>query len=175
MQRLSSTIYNLPIFSLTTGHQVGVALRPLINPKNLQIEAWFAESNFERGLLLIPTSEIREIGRQGIAVNDQQAITPAEDLIRLKQLIQLDFQLIDKKVDSENNQRIGKVSDYSTDMESLFIQRLYVSPSALRLTRAQKIIARSQIVEITNKRIIVKNTDIVETSFFKAPLPVPEV
>ncbi len=174
MQRLSSTLYNLPIFSLATGHQIGVAVRPLINPMNLLIEAWFVTSNFGKGLLLLPTREIREIGRQGIAVNDREAITPAEDLVRLKKLIQIDFQLLDKKVEGENKTRIGRVSDYSTDLESLFIQRLYVMPSVLKLTRAQKIISRTQIVEITTKKIIVKDTEVPETSFFKAPVPVPE-
>ncbi len=174
MQRLSGSLYNLPIFSLRTGHQVGTALRPLINPKNLKIEAWFAESIFERGQLLLPVTEIREIGKQGIAVNDRDAITPAEDLVRLQGLLTIDFQLVGKKVFTENKVRVGKVSDYSADLESFLIHRLYATAALFKqITSEQRIITRQQIVEINERKIIVRDTDVKATSLFKAPRPAP--
>jgi uncharacterized protein YrrD len=176
MLKLSTATTNLTIFSLRTGHPVGVALRPLINPSNLKIEAWFAQSNFDNGLLLLPTSEIREIGHQGIAVNDKEAITPAEDLVRLEPVIRLDFQLLGRKVYTQSNQFLGKVSDYATDMESFYIQRFYVTPSVFKqLTSDQRVISRLQIIEITDKKIIVKDATLpVATGFFTRPAPVPE-
>ena len=175
MLKLSTTLYNVPIFSLRTGLQIGTATKPLINPQNLKIEAWFAESKFDTGLLLLPTSEIREVSRQGIAVNDQTAITPAEDLVRMAQLIQLDFQLLSKKVFSEDKLPLGKVADYATDLESFYIQRLFINPGAIRqLTTKQRIISRVQITEITNKKIVVKDTEVtVSSPFFFRPRPAP--
>ncbi len=175
MLKLSNTLFNLTIFSLRTGHPIGVASKPLINPKNLKIVAWFAESKFENCLMLLPTIEIREIGTQGIAVNDREAITPAEDLVRLTTLIKVDFQLLGKKVVDEARQPLGKVSDYALDPESFFIQRLYVTPPFFRkLTSGQKIISRQQIIEITDKKIIVNDTTVKAPGFFKSPAPAPE-
>lgn len=153
-------------------------MKPLIDPQNLKIEAWFAESKFENGLLLLPSREIREISRNGIAVNDREAITPAEDLVRMAPLIKLDFQLLGKKVYTEDKVLLGKVVDYATDLESYFIQRLFVSPTGLRqLSGKQLIISRVQIIEITDKRIVVKDTEVTvpAPSFFRPrPAPAPE-
>jgi uncharacterized protein YrrD len=174
MLKLADTLTNLPIFSLRTGHEVGIALRPLLNPKNLKVEAWFASSRFEGGLTLLPVSEVREFGTQGIAVNDREAITPAEDLVRLTPLIKLDFQLIGKKVFTENRELLGKVNDYATDVGSFFVQRLYVTPTLLKkLTGSQKTISRLQIVEITDKKIIVKDATVPSAGLFKPPRPAP--
>lgn len=176
MLKLSSAVTNLTVFSLRTGHPIGTALRPLINPNNLKVEAWFATSSFDNGLLLLPAGEIREFGQQGIAVNDKDAITPAEDLVRLAPLIRLDYQLLGKKVYDQNKQFLGKVSDFATDLGSFYVQRLYVSPSMLKqLTRDQKVISRVQIIEINDKKIIVKDTSVPAAGFFKPrPAPVPE-
>ncbi len=175
MLKLSVSLHNVPIYSLRTGHQVGIALRPLLNPKNLKIEAWFAESRFDNGLLLLPSTEIREIGSQGIAINDHDSITPAEELVRLAPLVRLDFQLIGKKVYSERKHKIGKVDDYATDLESYYVQKLYVSPTVFKaLTRDQRVISRVQIIEIDAKKIIVKDTEVPSQSFFRAPARAPE-
>ncbi len=173
MLKLSSTVTNLPIYSLRTGHAVGLAGRPLINPNNLKIEAWFAESRFDNGLLLLPVSEIRELSAQAFAVNDKEAITPAEDLIRLEPLIKLDFQLLGKKVYDENREYLGKVNDFATDTNSFFIQRLYVAPSVFKsFTQDQRIVSRAQIIEITDKKIVVKATTVrAPGGLFKSPRP----
>ncbi len=164
---------NIPIFSLRTAHVVGTAVKPILNPNNLKIEAWFAESRFEGGLLLLPSSEIRELSRQGIAVNDQDAITPAEDLVRLEPLARLDFQLIGKKVETDLRRKLGKVDDYSTETSGFYVQKIYVRPTALRaFSQKPTMISRSQIVEINDKKIIVKDTSVPLKSLVKAPAPV---
>ena len=63
--------------------------------------------------------------------------------------------MLRKKVYDENRQLLGKVTDYATDLESFYIQRLYVIPTLFKkLTGNQRIISRLQIIEITNKKII---------------------
>lgn len=57
MLKLSAKLFNTAIFSLRTGGQVGVGVRPLINPNNLKVEGWFATSLLESGVMILPSSE----------------------------------------------------------------------------------------------------------------------
>lgn len=171
MLKLSTSLLNIPIISLRTGGQIGVAMRPVINPNNLKIEGWFSLSRFDEGLLVLPTSEIREVSRLGIAVNDQDAISPADELVRLLPLIRLNYQLEGKGVVTDTKKKIGKIMDYATDLESFYIQKLYASPGILKaLTKDQITIARSQVLEITDKKIIISDLGATEKAYFTAPV-----
>lgn len=175
MLKLSVNLYNIPIFSLRTGQIVGCALRPLVNPNNLKIEAWFVESKFEDGQLLLPSIEIREISRQGIAVNDHDAMTHVEELVRLEPLAKFDFQLQGKPVVTESKKRLGKVDDYATDLESFYIQKLYVTQKGIRaFTHNQLSVSRNQIVEITAKKIIIKDVEETVPIYFKTGVAAAE-
>ena len=175
MLKLSVSLNKIPIFSLQTGGQVGLADKPIINPDNLKIEGWIVSTVFNDGMHILPISEIREVVPRGIAVNDQHAITPYQDLIRMQKLININYQLIGKSVVTESKKRLGRVQDYSADLDSFYIQRIYVSPSMFKaLTRDQFVISRDQILEITDKKIIVKDQEVTQRSFFTAPVQVPE-
>lgn len=158
---LSKNITNLPIVSLRTGHRVGTASYPIINPANLQIEAWYCYDSYDKKQLILPASEVREIVKQGMAIDDHDAMTEPDDLIRLKPVLEVNFQLINKKVVTKHHRRIGKVDDYAVDSMDLSIQRLYVNrPLYKSLADGQISIDRSRIVEVNNKRIIIKDVDI---------------
>ena len=175
MIKLSSALLNIPIISLQTGAQVGVALRPLINPNNLKIEGWFSVSKFTAGTHFLPAGELRDIARQGIAVDEYTSITEFEELPRLEPVLRIDYQVIGKTVVTKSKKKLGKVDDYAADLDSMFIQKFYVSPGALKMfTKDQLTISRSQIIEITDKKIIVRELEATVTSYFKVPAPVFE-
>ncbi len=163
MLSLGQPLENKPILSLRTGAPVGQALMPLINPNNLKIEGWHAEDRFthQRGVLL--SQDIRDILAQGFVVNDHESISETDELIRLKDLLELDFVLTGKPVYTESKKKIGKVSDYSFERDGFFIQKLYVAQSVLKsFSGGSIIIDRSQIIEITRTKIIVKDAVVTE-------------
>ena len=51
--------------------------------------------------------------RAGFVVNDQDDLTDIEELVRLKEILDLKFQLIGKQVVTEGKQKLGKVTDYT--------------------------------------------------------------
>lgn len=159
MLRLSNNYTDRSILSLRTGGVIGVALSPIINPNNLKIDGWYAENKLEKGDYILPAREIRDFIAKGLVVNDHDAITHPDDLVRMKETIDLRFELIGKSVITEDKKRLGKIADYSVDESSYYIQKLYVNPSILKgLTSDQMIIDRNQIVEITDKKIVVQST-----------------
>lgn len=156
MLQLSESLLNKPIMSLRTGQPVGTALEPIINPNNLKIEGFYCTDRFSKEELVLLYQDIRDIIPQGFVVDDHDVLTSPNELIRLKDVMDIGFKLIGKPVVTVSKQRIGKVSDYATEMETMYVQKIYVAQSVLKsFTGGSLGIDRNQINEITDKKIII--------------------
>ncbi len=141
---------------MRTGGQVATATMPIINPKNLKIEGFYCDDRFESIQLILLTQDIREHIDKGFVINDHEVLGKPEELVRLQSILKLNFELIGKPVVTVNKQRLGKVSDYAVDDATLYVQKLYVSQGLIKsITGGNLSIDRSQIVEITNRKIVV--------------------
>lgn len=151
--------------SLRTGGLVATAEDVIINPNNLKVEGWYCQDAFTKHRLVLLSQEVRDIVPQGLAVNDHEDLSEPGELIRLQEIMTLKFELLGKPVYTDSKRKLGKVSDYAVDMKSLFVQKLYISQPVYRsLAGGQLSIDRTQIVEITNKQIIVRDVEIKVTS-----------
>ncbi len=158
MLQLSGNIINRPVLSLRTGTQVATALAPIINPNNLKIEGFFCKSG--RKQLILVSQDIRDVLPQGIVVNDEDVLTDQGELVRLKDVISINFELLGKRVETSGKRKLGKVNDYATETGSLYVKKLYVSqPIYKNISGGNLGIDRTQIVEITDKKIIVSDLD----------------
>src|SRR5690606_28121302 len=93
MLKLSKHIHGLPVMSLRTGGRVALATRPIINPNNLQIEGWRCEDSFSKEELILLKQDVRDFVPQGIAVDDHDVLTESSELVRLQEVLELDFEL----------------------------------------------------------------------------------
>lgn len=176
MLKLSSTLVNIPIMGLQEAAAVGTAVRPLVNPNNLKIEGWFCTTPASKEVLFLPISDIREIARYGMAVNNRQNLAPLEEFIRLEKIMRLDYQLHGKLVVTESKKKLGKIEDFAANLDSFYIEKLYVNQRALSaFTKDQLVVSRLQIREITDKKIVVQDIEAFEKAFFKRPLQAPEL
>lgn len=159
MLQLSNTMHDQPVMSLRTGNAIALAMRPIINPANLKIAGFFCRDYEQKNhLLILLNQDIREIVPKGFIVNDHEVLAEPEDLVRIRDLIDADFSLIGKSVETTSHQKLGKIDDYAVDNQGLFIQKLYATPSLLRsLSGGQFSIDRSQIIEITPKKVVIKD------------------
>lgn len=159
MLQLNGMIINRPVLSLRTGTQVAIAAAPIINPNNLKIEGFFCKDNSRNQLILV-SQDIRDVLPQGIVVNDEDVLTNAEELVRLRSVIDINFELLGKQVETASGQKLGKVNDYATEIESMFIKKLYVSlPLYKNFSGGNLGIDRTQVIEITDKKIVVNDLD----------------
>ena len=166
---------NVPVISLQTGTQVGLAMTPLINPNNLKIEGWFCQVPATKEPQFLSNEDIREVSHYGFAVNSREVVAPLEDFIRLEKTMRLNFQLNGKVVVTESRRKLGKVEDYSVDVDSFYIQKLYVNRRTMgSFFKDQLVVSRMQIREITDKRIVIQDIEAFEKAVFKHPLQVPE-
>ncbi len=80
--------------------------------------------------------------------------------VLLHTAIEATFELTGKSVETEEGTRLGKVRDYAVDSKSLFISKLYVNQNIFRslsnFTRPQFIVDRSQIIDVTDTKVIVR-------------------
>lgn len=172
MLQLSQAFINRPILSLHTGDQVAVAIQPIINPKNLKIEGFYCHDRFSKDVLVLLYQDIRDVIKQGLVVDDHDVLTPAEELVRLKDIMSIRFELIGKQVVTVNKQKIGKISDYATEVETMYIQKLYATQSILKsLSGGSLSIDRNNIVEITNKHIVIQDILRPKSSALPATAP----
>ena len=156
MLQLSESLLNKPVMSLRTGQPVATAVTPIINPNNLKIEGFYCNDRFSKGQLVLLYQDIRDIIPQGFVVDDHDVLVEPEELVRLKDILEIDFKLIGKPVETISKEHVGKVSDYATEMETMYIQKLYVSQNMFKsLTGGNLGVDRNQINEITDKKIII--------------------
>lgn len=168
MLQLSASLLNKSIMSLRTGTPIATVTGPIINPDNLKIEGFYCEDRFDKSQLVLLYQDIRDILPQGFVVNDHDVLVEPEELVRLKDVINLNFELIGKQVVTDSKQRVGKVSDYATETESMFIQKIYVAQSLLKsFTGGSLSVDRTQVQEITPRKVIIN--DLLETAPANAP------
>lgn len=159
MLQLSGMLIDRPVLSLRTGTQVGTALAPIINPNNLKVEGFWCKADRRRHLILV-SQDIRDSLPQGFVVNDADALTEPGELVRLAPIVRLNFQLLGKAVETTSGHKLGKVSDYATDIDSMFIKRLYVAqPLYKNFSGSNLGVDRTQIVEITDRKIVINDID----------------
>ncbi len=155
---LSRDLINKKVLSLRTNAPIAAIVRPIINPNNLKIEGFYCQDRYSKSKLILLAQDIRETLPAGYIVNDQDVLTPPEDLVRLKEVLTINYDPMGKQVESLSGEKIGKVHDYAGEIETMYIQKIYVAqPLYKNFSGGSLIIDRSQINEITPKRIIIND------------------
>jgi len=171
MLQLSADALNKAVLSLRTGTPIGQIAGAVFNPNNLKIEGFYVEDRFDKRELILLYQDIREMLPQGYVVNDHDVLVEASELVRLKDILKLRFELIGKQVVTTSKEKVGKVSDFAVETETMYVQKLYVSQNILKsLTGGSLSIDRSQINEITPRRIIIN--ELIKNSPVTAPAAV---
>ena len=162
MLQLSESLLNKSVMSLRTGQPVAITTHPIINPNNLKIEGFYCTDRFSKSELVLLYQDIRDIIPQGFVVDDHDVLVAPSELIRLKEVMDIEFSLIGKPVITLSKKHVGKVGDFATDVESMFIQKLYVNQNVFKnFTGGSLTVDRNQINEITDKKIIIN--DLLQT------------
>ncbi len=156
MLKLSESLLGRPVLSLRTGQPVATTTGMILNPNNLKIEGFYCDDRFKKGELVLLYQDIRDVIPQGLVINDHDVLTEPEELVRLKKLMDIDYELLGKPVVTMGKKRLGKVADFATEIETMYIQKIYVTQGMIKgLASGNLGIDRSQINELTNKKIVV--------------------
>ncbi len=154
----SDRLQDIPILSLQTGSPLAYTVRPLIDPRRLYITAFYCNGpSIKDDTVILHTTDIREFSDFGMIVDDSDSIMSPEGLVRLQEVINYDFSLIDMKVVDTHQKKLGKVIGYSVESESFLIKKIIIKRPLLQsLHDNELLIGREQIVEMTLDTIIVR-------------------
>jgi sporulation protein YlmC with PRC-barrel domain len=155
---LKDRVIDVPVMSLQTGDEIARTETPIIDPRQLVIVAFYCQGpRLDHNPSILHVDDIREVSSLGYIVDSADNLMPPDDLVRLKEILDFHFELIDKQVVEDTGRKVGKVIDYTVDTKSCHILQLKVAPSIWRaLQTAEVIIGRRQIVEINDSTIVVK-------------------
>lgn len=174
MLTLNTQLQKVPIMSLQSGSTLGETSVEIIDPRKLQIIAYYVTGSRITETSVLHTSDIREVGPLGFIVDSADEImTLDEDLVRLNEVVGFQFQLIGKQVIDDTKKKLGKVAEYAVETDSFMIQKLHVSQNIIKnIKTTSLIIHRSQIIEITDTAIIVRSATVeAQTTFAQAINP----
>lgn len=162
---LGTSLLNKPLISIRLGGAIGYVREPIINPHNLHIDGFYCPtSEKDNGIIL--DMDVREMSGKGLIIDDHLNISNEDELVRLKDIIKLKFTLIGKPVYSGRT-KLGRITDFAIDSKSLFVVKLYAQPSILKSVKTDRLIFdRSQIVEITDHKVVVSGPDEKQFSIF---------
>lgn len=172
MLYLSTRLNNLPLISIRSSGRIGIVINPIINPHNLHIDGFYCQSTHKKEKLILLDIYIRDLSSRGIIIDDHGDLSEADELVRLQPVIDLKFDLINKTV-LAGNKKIGKVAEYAIDIDSLFIQKLYVQPPVWQSINQNRLtFDRNSVIEVTDTHIVVSGPE--EKAGVKAKSKLPK-
>lgn len=168
----NSRLIGCPILSLHIGGRIANVVETVVDPNTLKIVACRVDGPLvgrEIGEIL-PMASVREFSRLGMIVDSGDEFVEANDVVRIKNLLELNFSLLGLKAETRKGHKLGKVSDFTVEPESWQIQQLVVQrPMMQSFLDPELTIARSQISEINDYKVIVKDSTEKAKTKVKAP------
>ena len=158
MLKLFDSLGGMSVLSIRTGGPVALIGEPIINPHNLYIEGWYVQDNKTKETLVLLSQDIREVIDKGFIINDHEILSEIDELVRLKDIIDINFKLLGLRASSTMGKNYGKITDFAIETSSFYVQKLYASQSLVKnFTGGTLSIDRSQIIEITNRRVVIED------------------
>ena len=155
-----SKILKYPILSLHTASRISEVKGLVIDPNFLKVVAFEISAVSSRQRLFLEASSVREFSKMGMIVDSDEEFVEKDDVIKLKETIDLGFSLDNMKVISKKKAMLGRIEDFIINTEDFQIMQLIVKrPIYKALIDPELVIGRSDIHEINDSEIIVKSEE----------------
>ena len=159
---VGSNLIGKPLLSIHVGGEIARLEKAIVDPDNLKIIAYQVDGPLIKGEVgnIVLIDDVREMAPSGMIVDSIDELVQRSDVVRIDKIMALNFNLLGMKVETKAGKKIGKVTDYTVDMDSFSIYQLVVRRSAVKaIVDPELIINRSQVVEITDYKVIIKNEE----------------
>ena len=155
----NSRLIGTPILSVQAGGPIAQISQAIVDPDNLQIIAFRLTGpiiNRQRDLL--DAQSIREISEGGYIIDSEDELISSSDVVKIEQVLNLNFNLFNLKVETKKRTRLGRIIDFTISTEDFLVQQIIVKrPIVKRLVDPELTISRKEIVEITDYKIIIRD------------------
>ncbi len=101
-----------------------------------------------------------------LVIPSAKDIVPGEEVARVKRIQSQNMYVLTKKVYTEGGDYLGRVYDYAIDSTFFELRKLYVRRSLLWFFGVKRyLVGRNSIIEVTKKKVIVKDSVLRELDF----------
>ena len=155
-----SKLLKYPILSLHTASRIAEVKGLVIDPNFLKVVAFEISAVSSKQRLFLGASSVREFSKMGMIVDSDEEFVEKDDVIKLKETIDLGFSLDNMKVVSKKKAMLGRIEDFIINTEDFQIMQLIVKrPIYKALIDPELVIGRLDIHEINDSEIIVKSEE----------------
>ncbi len=156
-----SKLLNTPILSVQAGGPIGYVSEIIVDPDNLKTVAFrIAGPRISPETNLLDVASIREYSNLGMVIDSEDDLVSPDDVVKLGDIVALNFNLIDLKVKTKKGSKLGKIIDYTLTSEDFIVQQIIVKrPTIKSFLDSELTIHRNEIVEVTDYEIIVKDEE----------------
>ncbi|MBQ6127911.1 PRC-barrel domain-containing protein [Candidatus Saccharibacteria bacterium] len=158
----SSRLLNYPILSLHMAGMIAKTSELIIDPNDLKVIA-FKLYGPEVGTMsgeYLRTDNVREFSGLGMVVDSADDFVNPDEVIKLKEVLDLNFSLNGMKVETRKGSNLGRVGSFTVNTDGFYVQQLVVNrPFFKSFMDPELLIGKSEIVKITDDKIIVKDEE----------------
>ena len=161
MLTYNSKLIGAPILSVQAGGAIASIAAPVVNPDNLKILAFKLQGPIVNATNnILDVKSVREYSPLGLVIDDNDELIGPEDVVKIKEVLALNFDLIGLKVETKKGSKLGKIIDFSLTSEDFTIQQIIVKrPTIKSFMDPELTIHRREIVEVTDYKVIVKDEE----------------
>ena len=156
----ASKLIGAPILSMQASGPIGAIAGIIIDPDSLKILAFYISGGIVKNANILDVKSIREYSRYGCVIDSADELAEKDDIIKVSKVIDLNFSLNGLKVETKKGTKLGKVIDYTVTSDDFTLQQIIVKrPLVKSFLDPELIIPRSEITEVTDYKIIVKDEE----------------
>ncbi len=157
-----SKLIGTPVLSVQASGPVAIIDSAIVDPDSLKIIGFHLSGPLvhHSPANILDTTSIREFSPLGCVVDSVDEFVEPSDVIKIDKVLSLNFDLIGLKVETKKHTNLGRVASYTVTSEDFTVQQLIVQrPLIKSFLDPELTIPRSEIIEITDYKVIVKDEE----------------
>ena len=158
----ASRLIGAPILSVQASGKIAEISGIIVDPDTLKILAFklsgplVAKTNAN----LLDIKSVREYSNFGLVIDNIDDLIEKDDVVKIANVLKLNFNLNGLKVETKKGSKLGKVEDYTVTSEDFVVQQLIVKrPIIKSFVDPELTISRKEIVEIDDYKVVVKDEE----------------
>jgi sporulation protein YlmC with PRC-barrel domain len=157
----ANRLIGTPILSMQSANSIGTIAAPIVDPDSFKIVAFYLDGPLiDRSANILDVKSIREYSRYGCVVDSIEELIGKDDVVKISKIIDLNFDLINLKVETKKGSKLGRISDFTVTSEDFMIQQIIVKrPLMKSFSDPELTIPRKEIVEVNDYKVIVKDEE----------------
>lgn len=158
---MNSRLVGAPVLSVQAGGAIGKITSTIIDPNDLKVIAFRLEGPMiNRQQNLLDVRSVREYSNYGFVIDNIDELVSEDDVIKIGEILKLNFDLINLKVETKKGSKLGKIQDFTVTSEDFIVQQIIVKrPAVKAFIDPELTISRNEIVEITDYKVIIKDEE----------------